>query len=378
VILATFALAAGLLLHAYVGYPLSLLVLRLIRGEGARHRVEERTPSLTLVISAYNEERVLKEKIENALALDYPEDRIERVVVSDGSTDGTEAIVQAYADRGVRLVALEGRRGKVACLNEVVPTLRTDLAVMSDANSMYAPDSLRRLVRHFVDPRVGCVCGQLAYVNRRRLPAGEGERLYWSYEGLIKRLESSIGTLLGANGAIYAYRRELFEEVNPLMFCDDVIPVRIAIGRRLTLYEPEALCVEEAVGELVEMQRRRRHASFGLRSMLLLVREAARAGRPLIVYQCVSHRMLRWLGGPAVVVLLASSFGLPEPWRWLSLSLQGGFYGAAALGCVLNRLGIRVIPLYLPYYFLVIAVAGTRGLLAFALRTDRPFWEPRQ
>src|SRR5207249_6023044 len=120
------------------------------------------------------------------------------------------------------LRALGGRRGKVACLNQVIPTLDSDLVVMSDANSMYDADSIRKLVRHFADDRVGCVCGRLAYLNPRRLAAGEGERLYWGYEGAIKLLESSLGSLLGANGAIYAYRRDLFRPVDPLMFCDDV------------------------------------------------------------------------------------------------------------------------------------------------------------
>jgi cellulose synthase/poly-beta-1,6-N-acetylglucosamine synthase-like glycosyltransferase len=372
-----FITGAAVLVQAYIGYPLSLAVLRLVFGARSRHRMEESTPKVALVISAYNEAAVLRRKIENSLAIDYPRERLTIVVVSDGSEDGTASIVEEYADHGVRLAEFSGRRGKVACLNDVIPTLGSELIVMSDANSMYSADGLRRLVRHFVDPAVGCVSGRLRYVNARKLAAGDGERVYWHYEGVIKRLESELGSLLGANGAMYAYRRELFRPVDPLMFCDDVIPIRIAVAGLLALYDPWATCEEEAVSSGVEMRRRRRHASFGMRTMLLLTWEAMRAGRPFIAYQCLSHRILRWLGGPALAAILVSTPFLPDPWRWPLLSAQAAFYGAAFAGCFLQRVGIRTLPLYLPCYFLVITVAGVLGLVALIARRDKPYWDPR-
>jgi cellulose synthase/poly-beta-1,6-N-acetylglucosamine synthase-like glycosyltransferase len=290
----------------------------------------------------------------------------------------TEEIARSFATRGVELWAFRERQGKVACLNQVVPQLQSEIVVMSDANSMYAPDSLRKLVRHFADEHVGCVCGELQYLNPRDLPAGKGENLYWRFEGLIKRVESSLGSLLGANGAMYAYRPRDFRPVDPLMFCDDVIPVRIALGGLLTLYDSEARCTEEAADVTVEMRRRRRHASFGLRSMILLCREAARKGRVLILYQCVSHRILRWVGGLALLGCAVSAPFLPPPWAPIALGAQAAFYGTAALGFLAFRAGARSGPLYLPCYFLVITAAGLIGLGAFLLRTDRPHWEPRQ
>ncbi len=368
----------ALLAHAYVGYPLSLLVLRLLRGDRSRHVQDDRTPSVSLVISAYNEEAILGRKLDNSLMLDYPKDRLRIYVVSDGSTDATDAIAAEYESRGVLLRRFSGRRGKVACLNHVVPELTTDLVVMSDANSMYEPGSLRRLVRHFTDERVGCVCGALRYVNPRRLAAGEGERVYWAYEDLIKRLESSLGSLLGANGAIYAYRRPLFRPVDPLMFCDDIIPIRITLGGFLTLYDTEARCTEESAAEAVEMRRRRRHASFGLRSIAHVALEAVRRARILVLYQCLSHRILRWGTGLALAGLLLASPGLPTPWRTLALGGQAFLYGAAAVGFVTSRMGLRLIPFYLPYYFVAISVSGLAGLVSCLLRTDAPYWEPRQ
>lgn len=373
-----FWIAAGVILQAYVGYPVSLALLRLVLGDRSRHARGDGLPSITMVISAYNEERVIRQKIENSLALDYPSDRMEIVVISDGSTDRTEDIAREFVDRGVRLRAFQGRQGKVACLNQVLPSLRSDLVVMSDANSIYESPGLQALVRHFTDPRVGCVCGRLRYVNPQRLLSGEGERLYWGYEGLIKRLESSLGSLLGANGAMYAFRRELFRPVDPLMFCDDVIPVRIALQGYLTLYDPEARCTEETAGEAVERRRRARHASFGMRSMIHLAADALRSSRWLVLYQCISHRMLRWAGGLALAALLASSPFLPDPWRWPAVAGQFALYATAAVGYLASRAGLRAAVLYMPYYFLVITVSGLAGLAAYIRRTDTPYWEPRR
>jgi cellulose synthase/poly-beta-1,6-N-acetylglucosamine synthase-like glycosyltransferase len=299
------------------------------------------------------------------------------MVVSDGSSDGTVSIARQFEERGVVLRAFRERQGKVACLNRVLPEVDSDIIVLSDANSMYARDGVRRLVRHFSDERVGCVCGQLDYVNPRNLPAGKGERVYWGYESLIKRFESSLGSLLGANGAIYAFRSSLFRPVDPLMFCDDVIPIRIAMEGYLTLYEPMARCTEEAPNETVQRRRRRRHASFGMRSMVHLAREAASRRQLLMLYEIFSHRIFRWLTGPALAGVLVGSAFLPGPWRGPVVAGQALLYGTALLGYLTSRRNSGWSPLYLPYYFLVTAVAGIEGLATYIRRSDLPYWEPR-
>jgi biofilm PGA synthesis N-glycosyltransferase PgaC len=374
---AVFFVSIGILLHGFILYPLSLLLLRRLLGDRSAHPMAAITPSLTIVIAAHNEEAVIGGKLENSLQLDYPRDRLRIVVASDASTDGTNRIAASYATRGVELFAVVERLGKVACLNRLLPGISTDLVVMSDANSLYEPGSLRHLVRHFESERIGCVCGELRYVNPRRLAAGEGERVYWGYERGIKRLESSLGTLLGANGAIYAFRSRLFRPVDPLMFCDDVIPIQIALLGYKTIYEPAARCTEEAVDEQVEFRRRRRHASFGLRSILWAIGAATRQGRLLLIYECLSHRILRWMGGLALCALLVSSFYLSSPLRPIVLIAQGAFYIAAGIGWLGSHLRFRTGPFYLAYYYLVISLAGLLGLVAFVLRTDKPYWDPR-
>ncbi len=373
-----FWLCIGLFVQAYIGYPLSLIILRPFLRRRGSHPGAVDAPAVALLISAYNEEAVIREKIENSLGLDYPAGRLRIIIISDGSTDRTEEIATEYAGRGVEVRAFEGRQGKVACLNRVIPALEAEIVVMSDSNSLYEKDSIRRLVSHFSDPKIGCVCGRLRYVNPRQLAAGEGERLYWGYEGWIKRLESTLGSLLGANGAIYAYRRDLFRPVDPLMFCDDVIPIRIAIQRYLTIYDPSASCSEEAADEQVERRRRRRHASFGLRSMVALLRESVGAGRFLIAYQSICHRMLRWGGALALGGILVSSLSLPAPWFRILLAGQALFYLAALAGYLLSRAGMRFPAVYFSYYFLVINLSGLLGLWALLRRSDRPWWEPRQ
>ena len=371
-------LSLSTLFHTYVGYPLTLVMFWLIKGRRASPPDSPRTPTVGMVISAFNEEGIIRSKIENSLALDYPRERMRIVVVSDGSSDATDSIVRAYESAGVELRRFEGRRGKVACLNEVVPGLESEIVVMSDANSLYAPDGLSKMVRHFEDPSVGCVCGRLVYENPKRLAAGESERIYWTYEHGVKVLESTLGRLLGANGAMYAIRRSLFRPVDPLMFCDDVIPIRISIDGHRTLYDPEARCTEEAARLGVEMKRRRRHASFGMRSMIAMSGEALRRGRVFVAYQCVSHRILRWLGGFALLGILCGAPFADPPLRSLLIGGQVLFYGLASIGVLANLAGWRIGILQLPYYYLVITVAGMAGLASWLRKADRPYWTPRQ
>jgi cellulose synthase/poly-beta-1,6-N-acetylglucosamine synthase-like glycosyltransferase len=377
-LIGVFLVAVGLIAYAYVGYPASLLLLRLVLRRRAAHRTEPITPPVTLVISAHNEEEVLAEKLRNSLALDYPRDCRRILVVSDASTDRTEAIASSFAAEGVELAAFRERGGKAGCLNRVLPGLSEGIVVLSDANSMYDAGSLRALVRHFADDRVGCVCGELRYVNPQGLASGEVERLYWDYERAIKRLESDLGSLFGANGAIYAFRAGGFEPVDPFAGEDDLIPIRIALSGRLVLYDPKARCTEESMDEGVEIRRRRRHAFYGLHTVVWAMGAAVRARRPLVLYECLGHRLLRWLGGPALVAALLATPWLPPGLRAAAMSGQGLFYGAALVGWMGSLLRLPTGPFYRIYYFVVINLAGMHGLWTFLTRSGSPVWEPRR
>ena len=233
--------------YVYVGYPILVWMLARLFGRSAVPAAADNTdlPFVSLVIAAHNECDVINDRIQNALALDYPRDRFEIMIVSDGSTDSTNAIVQSYANRGVTLLAFEKNRGKAAALNDAFRQIKGDVVVLSDANTNMAPDAVRRLAEWFADPNVGVVCGKLELVDP--VSGRNVDGVYWKYENFLKKCESRLGALLGTNGAIYAIRRELFPGMTDGLVIDDfVIPLlaRLKSGCRLQ-FDPRAVATEE-------------------------------------------------------------------------------------------------------------------------------------
>ena len=213
--------------YHYVGYPLTLMLLSRMRRPAAL-QTSETLPTVSLIISVYNEEAVIRSKIENALALDYPVDKLEIVVASDGSTDQTCEIVREFKSRGVTLYHQDDRRGKNGALNGAASRVTGDVLVFTDANGMFQPNAIRELIRPFADPRVGSVCGELIYQNPNQNLVAEGYNHYWRYDQWLKTLESRLHSLLGANGSLFAVRRELNEWLDPRISNDMVLPIKIA------------------------------------------------------------------------------------------------------------------------------------------------------
>ena len=196
--------------YVFVGYPLLLVLLsKLVKGKVVEKA--QISPSVSFIVSCYNEVDVIRKKIENCLNLDYPNEKIEFVFVSDGSDDGTDEIIQEYKSSGVRLVRQEGRLGKTSGLNLAMTDLDTEIIVFSDANAIYAEDAVRQLVNNFNDPAVGYVVGAALYVDTDSSSASASEDSYWQYEMFMKNLESRLHSVVGGDGAIYAIRRELYK-----------------------------------------------------------------------------------------------------------------------------------------------------------------------
>lgn len=371
--------AAGLVLYTYLGYPLLLWVLTLGRRGQRRSRPPE-PPSASLIVTAYNEQAVLREKLDNTFALDYPADRLQVVVVSDGSTDSTDEVARSYEGRpGFVFLRQEPNAGKTAAQNAGVGAATGEVLVFSDANSMYAPDALRQLVARLTDD-VGCVCGELRYTNPDRAGAGEGEGYYWRYEQFLKRRESLLGALVGANGSIYALRRELFEELDSRIISDFILPIRLRRRGHRVIYAPEAVAVEESGrGFGQELRRRRRIVA---RSLYGLWREAGVLNpfaHPLLAFQIFSHKVVRWLVPILLMVLLGSCAAVTaaegEPYRTL-LAAQIVLYGLGLLGGLFPRGCGRLGLFYLPAYFCAINIGAFLGLLG-ALRGQRhTVWKP--
>jgi len=373
-----FWVSAFLVSYTYLLYPTLLWLLTLGRRAAAVADPDQ-WPSLSLVICAYNEADVIAAKVENALGLDYPVGKLQVVVVCDCCDDGTDQIVAGYADCGVELVQLEQRSGKTAGQNVGVRHATGEYLVFTDANSMYEPGALKALVRPFGDAAVGCVCGQLRYVNPGG-GAGKGEGFYWRYEQFLKRRESLLGSLVGANGSIYAVRRELFEELGPAIISDFIMPIRVVRQGRRVQYEPQAIAVESSGKRFGEELRRRTRiiarSLFGLwteRGVLNPLR------RPLFALQVVSHKVIRWLVPVCLLVaLISSAAGALTGDRIFAalVAIQALFYGLALLGSLApGRLG-RIGLFYIPAYFTAINLGVLLGLLSFLTGRRYAVWQP--
>ncbi len=376
-LVAIFWAALFLVVYTYLIYPVLLWLLAAGRKMPEYAPLSE-WPEASLIIAAHNEEAVLRAKLGNALAMDYPAEQLDIIVVSDASTDGTDRIAAEFAACGVRLHRQEVRSGKTAAQNAGVRLARGQFVAFSDANSMYAPSALKRLLAPFADERIGCVCGELQYANPDEQGAGKGEGLYWRYEQFLKRRESLLCSTLGANGAIYALRRELFVELGGDIISDFVAPLHAwRCGFRIA-YEPTAIATEYSSGRFgAECRRRGRIVS---RSLYGLWTEAG-VLNPLahffFAFQMFSHKLLRWLVPVWLLVVLAVNIPLAvgEPYGLL-LALQVAFYSLAGLGLLLpERLGGYWL-FYVPAYFTATNWGTLLGLLSF-LRGHRPrVWQP--
>lgn len=333
--------AITVLAYQYVGYPLALAGLARWRGRGdalvAEKSRSSETPPVSLVISAYDEEEVIARKLENALLLDYPRELLEIVVASDGSKDRTEEITRRFADRDVVLHAFRPNRGKNLVLNDVLPLLKGDVVVFTDANGMYQKDAIRHLVRPFADPRVGSVCGELVYKNFNENPIAEGYNRYWELDQMQKRLESRLGSLLGANGSIFAVRRSLCRPIANDVCNDMVQPIWVAAAGHLCLYEPRAMSYEAGSRNLNdELKRRSRIIGRGIRGIQLVWPEIARRRARLIGWELFSRKGLRYLTPLWLAMLLVGSALAPGILYKLIFLAQLGIYACLPLGFLLT------------------------------------------
>ncbi|MBK9169040.1 MAG: glycosyltransferase family 2 protein [Bryobacterales bacterium] len=365
-----FWLAVGWVVYVYLGFPVLLWALAWIFPKPVARRPV--TPSVSLLVAAYNEERVIAAKVANSLALDYPRDLLEIVIVSDGSTDRTAALAGELAQDRVRVIAHTGNRGKLTVLNEAVPLLRGEIVAFSDAASMLAPDAIRALVANFADPRVGAVSAIYRVGALDTADIGASEAFYWKYESFLKLRQSTLGSVLGAHGSLYAIRKALYPFPAPGTINDDyVIPMRILQQGYRVIYEPAAVSAEESA-EMSGFSRRVRIMAGNveqLREMVPLLSPP----RPLPLFFFVSYKLGRLLVPFCMVAALAAHAALlgSSGYRWLAVP-HAGFYGLALWGAF-RRLRPRL--LQLPYYFCMINAAAFFGFYYATLGRGRLRWK---
>jgi cellulose synthase/poly-beta-1,6-N-acetylglucosamine synthase-like glycosyltransferase len=348
---ALFWVCAGLIVYTLAGYPLLLWVLVRLRGRSAERGLPKLevagsrpVPSVTLIVPAYDEEEVIAAKVANALALDYPRERLQIVVASDGSADATAERARAA---GADLVLELPPAGKVAALNAAAQRAEGELLAFSDANSAWAADALLRLVEPFADPAVGYACGQVRFLDEG---GGNLEGAYWRYEMAVREMESALGGITAGNGAIYAVRRDAYLPLAPSGSHDLSFPFELAKRGLCSLYVPSARAEEKMVPTLEGEFARKRRMMVGLWD--IVVGEGMlppRGYSPLFAFELLSHRLLRYLSPALHIVVLAANVALlGQGWVYTAtLVAQLTLIAAALLGRWLPLAPLRVARYYL-------------------------------
>ena len=383
-----FWLSVSLIIYTYIGYPILLsLIAKLIPFQSRVSDISD--PSVTLLITAYNEEEVIEKKIENSLGLDYPRDRLQIIVAADGSSDRTPQIVGKFHERRVELTHSSLRDGKLAAINRAIAQARGDIVVFSDANNMYASDAIRKLIAPFSDPTVGASTGaKLIIQDGNELSGVEG--IYWKYESWIKTNETILGTCTSSVGEILAIRRELYKPPPNHIINDDYYIVLDLIKRGFRVfYVPEARSFEYISATVRDEMVRRTRMNTGKYQAIFMSHELLPLNRPVLLWQIVSHKYFRallpfgFIGALLTNIFLvllqtktSTSFLLPSSlYAWIFLSMQLFFYLLAALGNLVKFKGLPGKLIYLPAYLVNSNIAILRGFYGFISGKQTNIWE---
>ncbi len=370
-----FSVAA--LFYVYVGYPILVYLVGLAFPKKIQRAAFE--PQVTILITAYNEEKAIRAKLENTLEIDYERGKLEILVASDGSTDKTDSIVKEFAAQGVRLFRQEGRKGKTYTQNKAVEQATGEIILFSDATTAYQTDVLREILPNFADQTIACAAGKLIYVDTSASNVGKGAKSYWNYETFLKEAESRACSLIGASGCLYAVRKSAYRPMYPEA-CSDFLICTIVYEQGLrSIYEPKAICTEETNRQTdKEMKMRVRVISqtftdlWRNRKML----NPRRSG--FYAIELISHKVLRY-GVPLFLffIFISNTFLVPHSLFFeIIFLLQIAFYLLAALGWLIEKTGVKLGIFAIPHYFVLANLASAVGFYK-CLRGERyANWEP--
>jgi cellulose synthase/poly-beta-1,6-N-acetylglucosamine synthase-like glycosyltransferase len=381
-----FWVSSGWVFYTYLGYPVLLLLLASLwqvrtdlkfslARSNRRGRTQSGPPSVSFLLSAYNEEAVIAQKMENCAQIEYPRDRLEILVGCDGCSDNTAAIARAANAPNARVIEFSQRGGKPAVLNQLAAACTGQILVFTDANTMLQPDALMALTRQFSSPDVGCVCGEL---RLRSASGAAAEGIYWRYEVFLKFLESRLNMLLGANGALFAIRRELFEPVPQFGVIDDfLIAMKVHERGYRIVYNPEAIGEEEFAPSVRHEFRRRVRIGAGNFYALRYTAKLLRPSAGMVALSYWSHKVFRWLSPVAMAVALISAATLAGEPFFAVCAISGILFGL--LGCIGHYLELRKgnnALFSIPYYFLSMNLALFFGLTKCLRGRQSIVWSP--
>lgn len=365
-----------LCLCTYVFYPISIWILgklfpfKVLKGDAE--------PTISIIIPAYNETKNIQRKIENTLSLKYPKDKTEILVGSDGSTDETVAIVHKLANRAVRLLDFKENRGKTAVQNDLVRLAKGEVLVFTDAASFLHKDALKRITLPFADDRVGCVAGRMRFLDTKSNLTTQSQGIYWRYEVKMREMESTLGSVIGVDGPLYAVRKDSYIPLDRTMMSDFVTPLLVLAQGKKVVLEPNAIADELPKSETRhEFITRRRIAVRGLVSLSAHPDLLNPLKLPFLSLQIVFHKVLRWIVGPVVILNLLACVALMGNILFqLILALYVLFLLAAAAGWLTGRQGLKVTLLAVPYYFILVNLAATVGIIDFFRGKQAVRWQP--
>lgn len=374
-----------IIFYSYVGYGILLWLVVKIKSTPRRFGpFPEKiifTPTVALVVAAYNEEDYIEEKIENSLSLRYPKELIELVFITDGSTDRTNEIIRKYPS--IKHLYQPERKGKSAAMNRSIPYINASIVVFCDANTLLNEDCIKEIVKHYSDPVVGGVAGEKKIIQEGiNSAAAAGEGLYWKYESFLKKLDSDLYTTIGAAGELFSVRKELFEPAPEGTILEDFVQsLKICIKGYVLRYEPNAYAAEAPSASIKEEMKRKIRISAGAFQAMIMLKELFNIFRyPVLSFQFISHRVLRWTICPvALIIILLSNifivFSESSTFYEMILMLQGLFYSMAIAGWILASREIKLKVLYLPFYFLFMNLSVFLGLWRFLKNNQSVLWE---
>ena len=357
-----FWFAALTILYTYLGYSLFIMFLsRFFNNTVKRGAIE---PKVTFLITAYNEAKNIAAKLENTIAQDYPKNKFEIIVASDGSTDRTDEIVRQFSNHGVRLIRVDGRVGKTETQNQAVKQATGDVVIFSDATTKYEQNATRRIAHNYADSTVGAVSGRYEYFNPTGASIGIGNVLFWKYENFIKSCQTRIKTITGCCGCIYSVRRSLYEPLPANIISDLVEPLKILEKGYRIIFEPEAIAFEETTEKTAEeFYMRIRVISRGIRGLMYMKKLLNPFRYGFVSFQLFSHKVLRWLVPFFLLTIFLSNLMLVGNFFYnMTFILQIIFYGLALVGWVGERWNVKFKPFSIPLYFSTVNIAAMVSL----------------
>lgn len=370
-----FLFSMTIILYTYFGYPLALYLISLIMNNKINKKNIE--PEITFLITAYNEEKHIREKIENTLNLDYPREKLEIIVASDASSDETDEIVNDYKNKGVILYRVEGRVGKTEVQNQAVKIAKGEIVIFSDADSMYDKFAITKIVRNFNDIKIGGVSGECRYINPHKKSIGFAVKIFWFYEIIIKKIQTKINTLTGVSGCIYAIRKELYVPLPKNIISDLVEPLKIFEKGYRVVYESKAIAYEKTrESSKKEFAMRVRVISRGMYGILNMKKLLNPFKYGLFSFQLFSHKVLRWIVSFFVISLFFSNFFLLGEKNYnIIFTIQVIFYLFAFLGMIYGFLDKKIKIFSIPLYFCIVNCASIIAFLKTIKGIKITVWE---